>query len=213
MNPIESFLKGKLDLTDFWEQYRTDEELYRQVQALIPAEAVNNEDHEFWNNRTALRDVLSCYDYDIRDMLYSHYGDAETDEDRLGFFYTILSLYFYDRPAFRCTTKYEDSVFFRSDIAGEVYGGRDVEHLIDEIAAGSAGIRSKSERKKKAKRQLEELFHTAGGKKPRWIQGPAWPMGKQSPMRFVSQKRFSDGVDYVFEDVDTEEQSVVREYY
>ena len=88
-----------------------------------------------------------------------------------------------------------------------------MEHLIDEIAANTAGIRSKSERKKEAKRQLEELFHTEGGKKPRWIQGPAWPMGKQSPMRFVSQKRFSDGVDYVFEDADTGEQSVVREYY
>ena len=213
MNPIEAFLKGKLDLTDFWEQYRNDEELFRQVQALIPADALNDEDHEFWNDRTVLRDGLSCYDYDIRDMLYSHYGDVETDEDRLEFFYTIRSLYFYDHPSFRCTNKYEDSVFFRDEIAGELYGGKDVEHLIDEIAANTANIQSKSERKKEAIRQLEELFHTAGGKKPRWIQGPAWPMGKQSPMRFVSQKRFSDGVDYVFEDADTGEQSVVREYY
>ena len=59
----------------------------------------------------------------------------------------------------------------------------------------------------------KESTNTEEGKKPRWIQGPAWPMGKLSPMLFVSQHRFSDGVDYAFEDVDTGESYVVREYY
>ena len=213
MNPIEAMLKGKLDLTDFMQQYRIDDELYAQVQALIPPEAVNDESHEFWNNHSVLRDGLSCYHYDVRDMLFSHCGYGETEQDRLEIFYTIRDLYFSSHPAFRCTTKYEDDIFFREDIAGETYGGRDVEHLIDEIAKNTVDIRPKGERKKEAKRQLEALFRTAEGRKPRWLQGPAWPMGKRSPMIFVSQKRIPDGVDYTFKDADTDEVSVVREYY
>ena len=213
MNPIEALLKGKLDPSDFMRQYRTDDELYSQIQALIPTDAINDENHEFWNDRSVLCDGLSCYGYDVREMLFSHCGFGETAEDRLEIFNTIRSLYFSSHPSFRCTDKYEDEIFFRIDIAGDYYGGKEVEHLIDEIAACTVNIRPKGERKKEAKRQMEALFHTEVGKKPRWIQGPAWPMGKQSPMKFISQKRFSDGVDYTFKDVDTGETSNVREYY
>lgn len=213
MNQIEEMLKGEIDLADFMLHYKSDNELQAQIQSLIPAAAINDDSHEFWNKRSVLHDGLACYCYDVRDMLFSHCGLGETTEDRLEIFNTIRSLYEYSHPDLHCTSKYEDEILYRIDIAGDFYGGKEVDSLIDEIASRTFEIRPKSKRKKEAKRQIEAVFHTEEGKKPRWIQGPAWPMGKLSPMLFVSQHRFSDGVDYAFEDVDTGESYVVREYY
>ena len=213
MKQIEAMLAGKMNITDFMRKYINSGEMHAQIQSLIPSTAINDENHEFWNGRSTIRNGLSCYRYDVRDMLFSHCGLGESAEDRMEIFNTVRSLYAYSHPNFRYTDKYEDEISFRIDIAGDYYGGKAVDALIDEIAARTVEIRPKILRKKEAKRQIEELFHTNDSKKPRWIQGPDWPMGKLSPMRFVSQQKFSDGIDYTFKDVDTDELYLVREYY
>ena len=74
-------------------------------------------------------------------------------------------------------------------------------------------LKYKKQRIQQAKRDIEEQFHVVDKKRPRWIQGPEWPMGTHSPMMFISQKRSGEVVRYTFKDVDTDEIRVVEEYY
>lgn len=74
-------------------------------------------------------------------------------------------------------------------------------------------MRPKSERNKKAKEEIRKLFHVEDKKRPKWIQGAAWPMGKKSPMKYVDKKRIGERVDYYFIDVDTNKERIVQQWY
>ena len=66
-------------------------------------------------------------------------------------------------------------------------------------------------RKKEFKSQIKALFRCKGAKRPRWIQEAEWPMGKNSPMVFVSQSHSADVYLYVFEDADTGEKRTITQ--
>ncbi len=66
-------------------------------------------------------------------------------------------------------------------------------------------------RKKEFKSQIKALFRCKGAKRPRWIQEAEWPMGKNSPMVFVSQSHSADVYSYVFEDADTGEKRTITQ--
>ena len=74
-------------------------------------------------------------------------------------------------------------------------------HLYDE-----KGIRKNVENLKKA-------FHIEHSKRPYWIQGGEWPMGKNSPMQYISRSKIPDGVKYIFQDVDTGEIREIEQFY
>jgi polar amino acid transport system substrate-binding protein len=103
----------------------------------------------------------------------------------------------------------------RSDIkdeasmAGKVIGTQSASSA-EEYMDGSAFFKEK----------VKEVFPTAGGKWPRWVQGAEWPLGMNGkPMRFVEQKR-KKGKEYAnmlytqffFEDVDTGETRVIDQF-
>ena len=71
----------------------------------------------------------------------------------------------------------------------------------------------KTKRKKAAREKIKELFHIEGRKYPRWAQESEWPMGKNSPMKFIRQKQDEDQVLFWFEDVDTGEERVIEQFY
>ena len=52
-----------------------------------------------------------------------------------------------------------------------------------------------------------------GQTRPHWIQGPEWPMGKNSPMKYLSRKRDGERVIFTFQDVDTGEIREVEQFY
>ncbi len=63
------------------------------------------------------------------------------------------------------------------------------------------------------KEALWNAFHIQGRNFPRWPQNAQWPMGKNSPMAYVKQKRDGDLVLLTFQDVDTGEVRVVEQFY
>lgn len=71
----------------------------------------------------------------------------------------------------------------------------------------------KTKRIKAAKQCLRELFHTTGRKCPYWLEKPNWPMGKNSPMKYLSRKRDGERVIFTFQDVDTGEIREVEQFY
>lgn len=211
MDLIEMLLRGELSAEDFVLILYTDDELDAAVQGLIPAEALNDSEHSFW--KTCInRSRLEPYQFRVRNFLREWYGYGDRETDRTGIFDTMERLYTYNHPDFRARrpmTEFD----FRLEIAGDTYGGSEVDALIERIASETGEITPKSARKKEAKQRIIALFHTEDGKKPRWVQEPEWPMGKSSPMKFVDRKKNGDKVDFRFADVDTGEERTVTQFY
>lgn len=109
---------------------------------------------------------------------------------------------------------------FMLDACPEAVDGPEVENVIEALLESLPQDLSKAKRVKLFKERLRELFPTAGGKWPRWVQGAEWPLGSGGkPMRFLEQKR-RKGKEYanmlythfIFEDVDTGEQRIIDQY-
>ena len=85
--------------------------------------------------------------------------------------------------------------------------------MVDKLVQSKDDTISATNFIQEAKQQLRVLFHLVPRKYPRWIQEPDWPMGKHSPMKYVDQKKTGELVEYFFQDVDTDEMKVVKQYY
>ena len=85
-----------------------------------------------------------------------------------------------------------------------------VEQIIQKAITSS---NTKTKRRSFAKSVVKAAFHVVDRKRPRWIQGPEWPMGTDSPMMFIEQKRHGEEVRYMFQDVTTGEKRVVIQWY
>ena len=109
---------------------------------------------------------------------------------------------------------------FMLDACPEAVDGPEVEQVIEDLLESLPAELSKAKRVKLFKDKVKEVFPTAGGKWPRWVQGAEWPLGTNGkPMRFVEQKR-KKGKEYAnmlytqffFEDVDTGETRVIDQF-
>lgn len=109
---------------------------------------------------------------------------------------------------------------FMLDACPEAVEGVEVEQVIEDLLESLPAELSKAKRVKLFKEKVKEVFPTAAGKWPRWVQGGEWPLGANSkPMRFVEQKRKKGKeyanmlyTQYFFEDVDTGETRVIDQY-
>ncbi len=103
-------------------------------------------------------------------------------------------------------------IFFLNTCA-EQYEGPEVLECLEQIVIAHLPIPGKTARIKATKDAVREAFHVKDRKRPYWIQGAEWPMGKNSPMAYIGRKKIPDGVAYLFQDVDTGENRTVEQYY
>ena len=109
---------------------------------------------------------------------------------------------------------------FLLDSCPEAVSGIEVESVLEDLMASLPTDLSKSKRIKLFKEKLKEVFPTAAGKWPRWIQDGEWPLGTNGkPMRFVKQQRkkgkeYAETLytQYFFEDVDSGEVRIVDQF-
>lgn len=212
MEIVREFLMGKRDAVEFMQNYMCSEDLYNYIQSLVPADAFDNPDHEYWH-KCIQRGGLACYNFDVRRMLYSHCGFAEQEDDQREIFDTIRAMYLWVNPNQKCTNIYYDRISFFLDLENNCFGGPEVSHMVKDIANEFFPMKPKSARKKAGKAKVNELFHVIDNVKPRWLHGPDWPMGCKSPMAFVTQKKDDNSVNYEFKDVDTGITTIVKQYY
>lgn len=128
-------------------------------------------------------------------------------------FETIASVVTVAYPEIRPTRFYEEEKDFYLSAVGDYIGGPEVEEQIGVLLGQYPRSLGKSKRKKAAKAAIREYFHLSGNKYPRWVQAPEWPMGTNTPMAYVSQKRDGEQVLFTFEDVDTGEIRIVEQLY
>jgi hypothetical protein len=211
MNAIEKMLTGQMEMKEFVQLLKNDENLQEAVRHLIPRELETNRNHPFW--KTYSYDALEKCQFDFLKHMCKFIKFNNSIGDNLNIWGTIGHIYGFLHPELQFTSKYMEEHSLYLDVAAEYYEGVEVRDYIEAIIRENISITPKTKRIKETKAKLAELFHVTDRKRPYWIQGAEWPAGKNSPMKYLNKKKISDGMVYVFSDVDTGEVREIIQYY
>ena len=212
MGAVEEFLTGEMDSRTFIHMVQTDAELQETIRRLIPDEAKDNPEHPLW--KSVSYSVHKPLNYDYLRHIRSICRFDHTIGDTLNLFGTLQCVYRYLEPDLLFTTVYDDNFDVYLSAIQDCFDGPEVEETVERIIQDAvASGKSRTKRTAQAKEDVREAFHVTDRKRPRWIQGPEWPMGEDSPMQFVEQKRKGEEVRYTFRDVTTGELRTVAQWY
>ena len=208
---VISFLTGKTDIQIFTALLRISPLLRNYISSLVPKDAVNNENHPYWKNISY--SVMKADDFDGWKQICRIVRFDGSLGDNLNLWDSLSTLIRYYDPDIQFTNYYEESFQLYLDAEQDSFEGSEVRDLVNSIVTECLSIKPKTKRIKTAKQRIKEAFHISGRERPYWIQGPDWPMGENSPMKFIGRKRYDEEVHYFFEDVDTGEIRTVIQYY
>ena len=207
---IEQVLAGDLEMDTFLQKLENDEKLQTYIYNFVPKEAKNDPNHNFWRvvpYKTMRENDFNYYKFLFWGLSNNKYGN------QLNIFSKLQRAYLYYYPGFVCTSRYDDVFDLYLDAIQDCFDGPEVQHVIECIIDDALQFRFKGQRKKYAQTAIKECFLLESKKRPRWVHGPEWPMGINSPMTFVSQKKVGDKVQFIFRDSDTEEFRVIEQFY
>lgn len=211
MNPIEQMLTGQMEMREFVTLLQSDSELQHTISKLVPQDAIANPNHTYWTH--IYYNGLSKNNFDYYQFILSLCHFDNSIGDNLDLFSLLYRGYCYHHPELCCTNKYHEAFHMYLDVIQDTFEGPEVNHVVEQIINDTITIKPKSKRLKEAKAKVKAHFHIEDKHRPRWIQGPEWPMGIDSPMQYVGRKRISDGVEYSFVDVTTGATRIVTQYY
>lgn len=211
MNIIEQVLLGDVDVMEFVGMLTKNQDLQRMVRDFLPPDAINDQSHPFW--RVVPYETLRKTHFDYYEFLFWGLYSNSLIGNKLNIFSRLCDGYLFHHPDVQCTNKYSAAFDLYLDVIHDCFDGPEVRPIVDKIIVDALPEKTKGKRIQQAKKALAEQFHIAGKNRPRWIQGPEWPMGANSPMKFISQRRSGDAVQYLFQDVDTGEERTVVQYY
>lgn len=211
MNIIEQMLTGEMEMKNFIQLIHTDTNLQNEIRALVPEDAINNESHALW--KKIAYPTFRKHNFDLISVLSWICKYDGTIGDNLNIWSTIKTVYAYHNPGLLCTNIYDEASSLYLDVIQDCYDGPEVKHIVEAIVHNALQYKTKKMRIETAKKDVREAFHLEGKKRPYWIQGPEWPMGIQSPMKFISRKRVGELVQFCFVDVNTAESKIVEQFY
>lgn len=211
MNTIELLLSGQMEMSEFTSILKSDQSLQNQIKEFVPQEAVDNPSHIFW--KQIGYKALENTEFDFYKLLLRLGKFNGTIGDNLNIFDIIRRGYTYHHPEINCTEKYTAAFDLYLDTIRDCFDGPEVRHVVERIIQDALPLKTKSKRTQQARAEVKAQFHLEDKKRPRWIQGAEWPMGENSPMAFISQKRHGELVEYFFRDADTGYERTVTQFY
>lgn len=220
MQIVLDFVTGKVSCEEFKAAWYADPSIGLWLDRLVDLRSLSEDELRkppYGGYRMAILkhskgSILEYIDYNDSKRKVNHYKYPKWTE--IGWhFDSIASVVVLAYPDIIPTSYYDDEISFYMNAVGDYIGGPEVEDLIGTILDQYPKSMGKTKRKKEAKAAIREGFHLEGNRYPRWIQEPEWPMGVNSPMAFVCQKRDGDLVKFEFRDVDTGETRIVEQFY
>lgn len=208
---IADVMSGVTDIEAFITRFCRDAQFREEVDLLLPREAIGNREHEIW--RRYSYDAYAACGFSCSKHICELCKFDHSIGDNLNIFSIVQVLFSYRYPNIICTTKYIDLHDLYLDVVKDCFDGPEVSPLVNEIICSAAGRPTKTARKRIAYELIKSSFHIDGNIRPRWIQGPEWPMGVKSPMKYINKKSNGEEVRFEFVDVDTGIKRIVIQYY
>jgi len=211
MDLIRKMLTGEIEMVVFIAEMNANHSLQKQLHQLIPLAAIDNPAHSLWKSISYY--ALKISEFDLLKHLLRICRLDGTIEDNLNIFGSIQTVYTHIYPDIICTNQYLEMHDLYLDVAADCFDGPEVNHFLEKIIKDAYTEKTKKRRILRAKKAVHSCFHYENKNRPRWVQGAEWPTGINSPMKFVSQKRHNEVVNFYFLDVDTGEKKVIQQYY
>lgn len=203
------FARGKLTFDEFELLFGQYPQIWDRVQELLTEELIQNPGHPFWSRSNRMR--LESSNFSVMGAALAFGWDEYGKRVAHGL---ISDLAEYTFPGFRRRNPPEQSLDTLLEKLGlEALGGAEVDGLVEQILLEGMDITPAKERNKLLKQRLKDAFHLNPRKKPDWAQEPAWPMGKSSPMEYLSAQRQGERMCYLFRDADSGEEKTVEQLY
>ena len=211
MSMIEDFLVGEIDIPTFLHAVEESPAVQEELNSLIPAEAKGHPAHEMW--RRISYDTFHACGYDVLSVMERYCRFDGSIGDNLNIFGTVHRLYLFLHPDFRATDRYRKAHGIYLSAVQDCFDGPEVHGLVEQIVEAALEKGSQTAQLQEAKRLIRLQFHVEGRQRPYWIQGPEWPMGTDSPMRYLGRKKQEESVVYCFQDAATGMQRNVVQHY
>lgn len=210
---VSKMLTGEISMKEYLTLLESNVSLQQELRDLMPKDAVNNPQHPLWK-ATCYENMKNYYNFDLYKRVRKQFRFDDSIGDNLNIFGAIEIVYKYSgQPEIKITSKYDDAFNLYLDVVKDCFDGPEVKHAVFEIMEQALLLKGKAKQRQYAKEKIKTLFHAEDGKSPRWIQGAEWPMGKNSPMKFLSKTKKGELVSFEFVDVDTAEKRTVVQYY
>ncbi len=218
MQIVFDFILGDISFDDFWKEYQHTPEIGEWIDHLsdFSGDPPSNIAKDSMLN-AIYRTVAIAYDGHILRMLEkSPYPPCECStvvSRQCEIFDVIQTAVLAKYPSIKPTKCYRQNDDYYSKALGNSIGGKEVLGYASEILDRFPRTMKTTERIKAGKEALWNAFHIKDRKVPRWVQEANWPMGQNSPMEYLGQKRDGELVKLSFRDVDTGEECVVEQFY
>lgn len=207
MNEILRFVQGKITYDEFEVLLLTNPEIWDLVQSLLTDEMKARTNHPCFTYGNWQR--LQANNFSVKGASLSF--DYDSNKSVIHSLFSDLVEYHYPDIHRKTPTDYSPASIL-TRLSMDYLGGEEVDKLIEQVlsepVAGNARERAKAQ-----KERLRNLFHLIPRKIPQWAQSEDWPMGTNSPMEFVSQKKAGERVEYKFRDVDTGAERTIVQLY
>lgn len=207
---LDDFMTGQIFIDEYRNLLHESEELKNELRHLLPEEC-KNPDNSIWNRRNF--NFYKKYNFDHYKLVEELYKSNDKLGSNLNYFDEIEFVYKYLHPGISTTDLYHVEFILSLDICGDTYEGPEICGVVSKIVEECMQYKTKKDRLKHGRELRNKLFHTEDGKRPYWIQGAEWPMGKNSPMKYIKKVNKGELHLYYFQDVDTNEERVIEQFY
>ena len=219
MQIVFDFMAGDVPFDEFWTVFRENPEVRLWVDQLSDFQsdpppqitrdsmlrALYRATQNVYNGH-----ILGMLEKDVQSPEYKHIHNAIK---QYCIFSTIETAILAAYPDTKCSRRYKQNREYYDKALGRSIGGNEVmgyaASILDQFPVTMKAV----DRLKAGKEALWAAFHIKDRKFPRWAQEADWPMGKNSPMEYLGQRRDGELVALRFRDVDTGEIRVVEQFY
>ena len=218
---IDDFIAGKVSAEQFASWIQESPEHMALVDELVISEAKENPSYKLYTgyedetgtHRPYSFEVMREMDFSLVNLLRRNKAFDGNLGDDYNLYESVYRFYILSHPGCPHCDTYKNRVQLYLAAIGEYYGGPEVESVIEDIVDEALLIHGKTNQKTYVKNKMKQCFHIEGNNRPYWIQGAEWPMGKNSPMQYVSKQKKGEEHLYLFRDVDTGEERIVTQLW
>ena len=230
---IKDFVCGKMDISEFVNQYNQNNHLSDYLDSVIAYIATQKipikrrmvlMKNVNQNKPFALRSYVENFIKDSAQSSRDLSEEWKANPPKVGAYLKTLShltalgafklhgivadVYYQIDPEFVRTEKYHKEFEFSLDVMpGYLAGSISAENYVSQhILPMFPSTMKKGERKRLVKEEIKQAFQRDCKGFPRWIQAPEWPMGlEEKPTVYIGQKAFEHHSEYYFRDSSTNE--------
>ncbi len=195
------FAEGKMSFPDFDIEQTMHPEMWSWLQSLLSDDIIRQPNHVFWS-KCHSRQALEANSFRVKSTVMTFGLDSTLGQARAhDIIGNLVSLAY---PEVQLKMPYTMSSFdLLQSIGLDCIGGMEADKIARDIINTVPSGLSIKERKKEAKRLLQEVFHISR-KKPVWIQEPEWPVYEGRPMKYIRTEKINDEAqNHIFIDLET----------